>query len=82
MRAVVLPRPGSADVLEFHELETPTPADGEVLIRVRAAAVTRGDVALRRIPRLMSSSRWTAGPDDVRWTSPDSQLQLQLGPRR
>src|SRR4029079_6672573 len=53
MRAVVLPRPGSADVLEIRELETPTPRDGEVLVRIRAATVTRGDVALRRIPRLM-----------------------------
>jgi NADPH:quinone reductase-like Zn-dependent oxidoreductase len=53
MRAVVLPRPGSADVLEVQELDTPTPAESEVLVRVRAATVTRGDVALRRIPRLM-----------------------------
>jgi NADPH:quinone reductase-like Zn-dependent oxidoreductase len=53
MRAVVLPRPGSADVLEFRDLEIPTPADREILVRVRAATVTRGDVALRRIPRLM-----------------------------
>jgi NADPH:quinone reductase-like Zn-dependent oxidoreductase len=53
MRAVVLPRPGSADVLELRELEIPTPADHEVLVRVRAATVTRGDVALRRVPVLM-----------------------------
>ena len=53
MRAVVLPRSGSADVLEIREVETPTPRDGEVLVRIRAATVTRGDVALRRIPRLM-----------------------------
>ncbi|TAK01355.1 MAG: NAD(P)-dependent alcohol dehydrogenase [Chloroflexota bacterium] len=53
MLAVVLPRPGSADVLEFRELDKPTPADREVLVRIRAATVTRGDVALRRIPALM-----------------------------
>ncbi len=53
MRAVVLPRPGSADVLELRELEVPTPGEHEVLVRVRAATVTRGDVALRRVPRLM-----------------------------
>jgi NADPH:quinone reductase-like Zn-dependent oxidoreductase len=53
MRAVVLPRPGSADVLELLELPVPTPAEREVLVRVRAATVTRGDVALRRVPRLM-----------------------------
>jgi NADPH:quinone reductase-like Zn-dependent oxidoreductase len=53
MRAVVLPRSGSADVLELRELEVPHPGDREVLVRIRAATVTRGDVALRRIPRLM-----------------------------
>jgi NADPH:quinone reductase-like Zn-dependent oxidoreductase len=53
MRAVVLPRPGSADVLEVRELGKPTPAIREILVRVRAATVTRGDVALRRMPRLM-----------------------------
>jgi NADPH:quinone reductase-like Zn-dependent oxidoreductase len=53
MRAAVLPRPGPADVLEFQELEIPTLAEREVLVRIRAATVTRGDVALRRIPRLM-----------------------------
>jgi len=34
-------------------MEIPTPADDEVLVRIRAATVTRGDVALRRVPRLM-----------------------------
>lgn len=52
MRAVVLPRPGSADVLELRDVKKPVPADHEVLVRIYAATVTRGDVALRRVPRL------------------------------
>lgn len=53
MKAVVLPRPGGADVLEFAEIDKPEPRDNEVLVRVRVSAVTRGDVALRRIPRVI-----------------------------
>lgn len=39
MRAVVHHRYGSPDVLELVELERPTPADDEVLVRVRATSV-------------------------------------------
>jgi NADPH:quinone reductase-like Zn-dependent oxidoreductase len=52
MRAVLLTRPGSPDVLEFADIPVPTPRATEVLVRVRTATVTRGDVALRRMPRL------------------------------
>ncbi|MEW9547386.1 NAD(P)-dependent alcohol dehydrogenase [Nonomuraea sp. NPDC050783] len=34
---------GGPDVLELQELPTPAPGDGEVLVRVRAAAVNPGD---------------------------------------
>ncbi len=53
MKAVYLPRPGGADVLEFRDIAKPAPRANEVLIHVRVATVTRGDVALRRIPRLL-----------------------------
>jgi NADPH:quinone reductase-like Zn-dependent oxidoreductase len=39
MRAVVQDRYGSIDALEVREIETPRPADDEVLVRVRAASV-------------------------------------------
>lgn len=42
MRAVVVPRYGSADVLEQADIPRPTPADDEVLVEVRAAGVDRG----------------------------------------
>ena len=53
MKAVLLRRPGAADVLEFAEVDKPMPASNQVLVRIRAATVTRGDVALRRMPRMM-----------------------------
>ena len=39
MRAIVQDRYGSVDDLRLAEVETPTPADDEVLVRVRAASV-------------------------------------------
>jgi len=43
MRAAVRPRYGSPDVIEVRELDTPEPADDEVLVRVRAASLNRAD---------------------------------------
>lgn len=42
MKAIVRSRYGSADVLELRDVETPSPGDGEVLLRVRAAGLDRG----------------------------------------
>ena len=43
MRAVVHDSFGSADVLEIRDIEKPTPADDEVLVRVCAASVNPAD---------------------------------------
>ena len=43
MRAIVQDAYGSADTLQFGELPRPAPSPGEILVRVRAAAVTQGD---------------------------------------
>jgi NADPH:quinone reductase-like Zn-dependent oxidoreductase len=43
MRAAVRPRYGSPDVIEVQDLDTPEPADDEVLVRVRAASLNRAD---------------------------------------
>jgi NADPH:quinone reductase-like Zn-dependent oxidoreductase len=43
MKAIVFTRYGSPDVLEFKEVETPTPKDDEVLIRVHAASLNDWD---------------------------------------
>ena len=48
MRAVVITKPGGPEVLELREVERPAPAEGEVLVRVRAAGVNRADVLQRQ----------------------------------
>jgi len=50
MKAVVLRKSGSADKLILSEVEKPIPKDQELLIKVHAGTVTRGDVFLRKIP--------------------------------
>jgi NADPH:quinone reductase-like Zn-dependent oxidoreductase len=43
MKAIVQDTYGSADVLKFADIDRPVPKDGEVLIRVHAAGLHRGD---------------------------------------
>ncbi len=51
MRAVVYNRYGPPDVLRLEEVERPTPKEDEVLVKVRAVAVTRADCATRESNR-------------------------------
>jgi NADPH:quinone reductase-like Zn-dependent oxidoreductase len=62
MRAVIHDRYGPPDVLRVGEVERPVPADEEVLVRVHASTVTRGDaMAVRsdtyRFTRLVTGLR-------------------------
>jgi NADPH:quinone reductase-like Zn-dependent oxidoreductase len=60
MRAAVTTRYGRPEVVEVREVPTPTPADNEVLVRVRASSVCFGDRMLRSGPllvRLLSGFR-------------------------
>jgi NADPH:quinone reductase-like Zn-dependent oxidoreductase len=43
MKAVVYTEYGSPDVLQFKEVEKPTPTDDELLIKIHAASVNRSD---------------------------------------
>lgn len=47
MRAVHFDRHGGAEVLEVRDVERPVPGPGEVLVRVKAAAINPGEIAIR-----------------------------------
>jgi NADPH:quinone reductase-like Zn-dependent oxidoreductase len=51
VKAVVYDRYGPPDVLRLEEVERPVPKDDEVLVRILAVAVTRGDCATREANR-------------------------------
>lgn len=44
MKAARTSRYGPPEVVELRDVETPTPSDGQVLVRVRAASVNRADL--------------------------------------
>lgn len=49
MKAVVWTKYGPPDVLQLRDLEKPVPKDDEVLIRIHATTVTKGDCELRSL---------------------------------
>lgn len=90
MKAVLITQKGGPEVLELRELPTPTPAEGEVLIHVKAAGLNRSDVYSRTsrsygsadpaIPGLEVSGTITAcGPGAQRWTPGDEVCALVTG---
>ena len=68
MKAITYARYGPPEVLQLADLGTPVPQDDEVLIRVRAAEVTKSDCEMRSFK---FSVRWFWLP-----------LRLALGLRR
>ncbi len=67
MKAIVYRCYGSPDVLEFEDVEKPTPADNEVLVQVHAASVNPLDWHyMRGSPYLMRLGSGLGAPKDSR----------------
>jgi putative PIG3 family NAD(P)H quinone oxidoreductase len=89
MNAITIQAPGGPEVLHLQELPRPTPAAGQVLVRVHAAGVNRPDVLLRQgkyagsgdvtgsVPGLeIAGIVEECGPDAPRWQPGDAVCAL------
>ena len=47
MKAILVPKPGPADVMQYGDAPDPTPKDGELLVRVHGTAINRADILQR-----------------------------------
>jgi NADPH:quinone reductase-like Zn-dependent oxidoreductase len=79
MRAVVYDRYGTPDVLRLAEVERPVPKEDEVLVKIQATTVTRGDCAIRGANRrsglaMTLMSRLIFGLRRPRWRILGSEL--------
>lgn len=54
MKAIVVTKNGSPDALQLQEVPRPTPRANELLIRIHAGTVTRGDIMLRQLNPLLA----------------------------
>ena len=54
MKAIVQMRAGSPDRLVLADIPAPAPEPSEAFVRIHAASVTRGDVVVRKMPRLLA----------------------------
>lgn len=86
MKAIGFHTPGDTDVLEVMERPDPVPAQGEVLLRVHAAAVNPTDTASRARPRRHGNpgDPYVLGMDAagvVEQIGPGTQTDLQVGER-
>src|SRR5215212_1548758 len=65
MKAIVCRRYGSSEVLQLEDIEKPTPADDEVLIRVRAASVNPLDRVFRGRPYIVRATTGLTKPKHI-----------------
>jgi NADPH:quinone reductase-like Zn-dependent oxidoreductase len=80
MRAIVYTEYGPPDVLKLKTIQTPTPKDDEVLIRVRATSVNYGDITARNFKNIpardfnMSMALWLPSRVMFGWNKPKKQI--------
>lgn len=92
MQAVIIARPGAAEVLQLAERAAPVPGFGEVRIKVAAAGVNRADLLQREgkypppagapvdVPGLeVAGTVAETGPGCVRWRVGDRVMALLAG---
>ena len=49
MKAVIWTKYGAPDNLQLQEVETPTPNEDQILVKIHATSVTAGDCEMRRL---------------------------------
>jgi NADPH2:quinone reductase len=89
MKAIIIEQAGGPEVLHLQEIPRPTPAAGQVLVRVHAAGINRPDVLMRQgkyagsgdvagtVPGLeIAGTIEACGPDTPRWQPGDAVCAL------
>jgi zinc-binding alcohol dehydrogenase/oxidoreductase len=63
MKAIILREPGGPEQLRFEEVAVPEPQDGQVLIRLKAAALNRRDLLVRSREQYRAAMPFIPGSD-------------------
>ena len=67
MKIIALDQAGGVENLRLQEIAAPTPAPGEVLVKVRAASVNPADVKLRADDKLLTALLGKDRPAFLGW---------------
>ena len=67
MKIIALDQAGGVENLRLQEIEVPTPAPGELLVKVRATSVNPADVKLRADDKLLTAFLGEARPAFLGW---------------